>query len=129
MSVENVRIRNRHVCIGDLRKRIKVFTRSITPPPFGVTDFDEDFEPDATVWAAVNTINGKTFFDGVSIVDVALTHEVFIRYRSDVDSDTWLELDNRRLKIVSFEIMDESKEWLRLLCAERGDNTIQATKA
>ena len=122
--------KHRKPCIGDLDKEIKLQGRAITPPVFGVPDFDESFTDNDTVWASINTLGGKTIFDGVS-QDSAVTHEFVIRYDSTVTTETWIEFEGRRFDIVPNGVQDweERHEWLSLLCAERGVNTNEASKA
>lgn len=126
----SIQRKHRKPCIGDLDKEIVLQNRNITPPPFGVPDFDEAFTPKATVWASINTLAGKTIFDGVS-QDSAVTHEFIIRYDDTVTSETWIEFEGRRFDIVPNGVQDweERHEWLSLLAAERGVNTKEATKA
>lgn len=128
MSCKSIRRKNRKVCIGDLNKLITLQSRAITPPDFGDPDFDETFTDGDDVWAAVNTVDGKTFFDGVN-TDVNITHEFYIRYDATVTAETWVEMDDRRFDILRTNDLDERQDFMQLICVERGANTIEATKA
>jgi len=128
MSCKIIGIPRRKLCIGDLRHVVILHDRDIQPPGFGDVDFGETFVPLATPRAAIKTVNGKVRFDGVA-ADVALTHAVYIRFRDDVTSETWIELsDGRLLDIIDFEDLDERGEWLLLACAEKGDKDREANK-
>ena len=119
----------RKLCVGDLRERICLQTRTLTEPAFGDAEPGEDFEGKSEVWALVKTTAGKVFFDGVN-ADVNLTHEIFIRYDSTVTATTWIELaDGRRLDIVNVENLEERNEYLRLLCTDRGSRDKGAASA
>ncbi len=120
--------KKRHVCVGDMNTRIILQDRNIKAPVFGDPDFDETFSNAATVWALVNTVSGKTFFDGVN-TDVNITHEIFIRYDATVTAETWVELDNQRIDILRVEDFEQRSEFMKLICTERGVNTLEATKA
>ena len=122
----------RKIALGDLRDRVRVQVRSLTPPVAGVTNFTEDFnEKDGIeVWAKVATVSGRTFFDGVNSVDISVSHEITIRFRSDIEAQNWLELLNgTKLKIVNVENFEQRDEYLRLLCTERGHKTLGAAQA
>ncbi len=123
-----IRRKKRKVCIGDLTDEIILQNRNITPPPFGSADFDESFTTIATVFAAINTVSGKTFFDGVNS-DINITHEIYIMFDATVTAETWIEFKNRRIDILRVENLEERDEWLKLICTERGPNTLNATKA
>lgn len=124
-----IKRKKRQVCIGDLDTRIILQDRSIKPPVFGDPDFDEDFANTDTVWAAVNTVSGKTFFDGVNS-DINISHVIFIRFDSAVTAETWVELeDGQRLDILDTENLEQRGEFLKLTCTIRGNKTLGATKA
>lgn len=126
---DRIKVKRRKVCIGDLRHRITIHTRDITAPDFGGVDFGETYEPLDNVWAAIETTNGKVRFNGVN-QDEALTHAIYLRYRSDVSAENWIELvDGRRLRIIDTEDLDEQQEWLLLACTERGTKDKDANLA
>lgn len=119
----------RRPTIGDLRHRITLQDRSITPPDDTEVDFDHTFETSAKVWAKVETLSGQTVFDGVS-QDETITHRVTIRYRSDVDSQTWILLgDGTRLKILDTENFEERNEFLRFFAQRTGLATDKVAQA
>lgn len=116
--------RRRKVCVGDLNQRITLQDRDIVPPIFGDADFTEDFTEDNDCWAAIQTVHGKTFFDGVNQRDVNLTHEIFIRYDATVTAETWILYDSRRFDIVSVEDLDEQHTFMRLMCVDKGTSQV-----
>lgn len=121
--------KKRQYCVGDLDTEIKLQSRAITPPVFGSVDFDDNFtDLNPTVWAAVNTVSGKTFFDGVG-TETPITHIIGIRFDALVTAETWVELDGRRLDILEVTNLDERSEWMELVCTDRGLNTKNASKA
>lgn len=124
-----IKRKHRKPCIGDLDREIILHDRAIKPPGFNVVDFDENFTPSNTVWSSVNTVAGKTIFDGVS-QDYSVTHEFVIRYDASVTVETWIEFEGRYFKIVPNGVQDweERHEWLSLLCTERGLTTNNAAK-
>ena len=111
--------KHRKVCAGDLRTLLKLQDRDITPPDFDSVDFDENFVDASEVWALVETVTGKTVFDGVN-ADINVTHMIFIRFDATVTSETWVELEGKRLDIISTENLEGRDEWLLLVCTDRG---------
>lgn len=127
-SCTKIKGRNRQICIGDMQHRIKLQSRSLSQPFFEDVDFDENFQDQSEVWAMINTVSGKTLFDGVN-QDINITHEVYIMYDLSVTAETWIEYDGRRFDILKVENLDERKQFMRLICSERGANTYEASKA
>jgi SPP1 family predicted phage head-tail adaptor len=119
----------RRVCIGDLDSLVQLRSRAIQEPVFGSAEPSEDFGEPGTAWAMIKTTRGKTAFNTAS-QEVALTHEVFIRFDARVSSETWVELDDGRLlDIVRVQDLDERHEFQLLECAERGPRTTLAAQA
>lgn len=113
------RIKHRGARIGDMRHRVYLHDRSITPPAFGTVDFDELFVG-VTRWAAVKTYRGKAVFDGVS-GDNLVTHELFMRYEEGITSESFIQLsDGRRFKVLDTENYEERNEYIVLMCTDRG---------
>ncbi len=118
----------RESSIGDMSDRIKLHIRAIKSPEFGSQNFTEDFSGTKEVWASVKTVVGRTLFTGAN-VDVALTHEIIIRYDENVTSETWIEFQSNNLKIVTVEDLDNRHDFMRLKCTERGDKDLGAAQA
>ncbi len=127
MAREIIQRKTRVSCIGDMRERVKIHDRVIKTPVFGTADFTEELSGVKEVWANVKTVTGKTFFS-VNI-DVALTHEIIIRYDKNITSENWVEYRNNNLKIVAVEDLDERHEFLKLKCTDRGDKNLGAAQA
>jgi SPP1 family predicted phage head-tail adaptor len=119
MSCVRVGGRHRVVCAGDLNKRISIQNRAIVPPVSGTPDFTETFSGSIDRWAAIQTVKGKTIFDGLNQRDREVTHEVFIRYESGVTSESWIIYNSRRFDIIDVEDLEERHEFLRILCTDK----------
>jgi SPP1 family predicted phage head-tail adaptor len=126
-SCKKLRRKKRQICLGDLDTQIILQNRVLTAPLFGTPDFDETFTTTDTVWAMVNTVSGKTFFDNTG-VGTNITHSVGIVFDSSVTAETWIELDGNRLDILQKENLDERGEWLILTCVDRGAVAKNASK-
>lgn len=124
---QKIKRKKRQVCVGDLNKEIVLQNRNIAEPLFGSPDFDENFTTIATVWAAVNTVSGKTYFDGVG-TDINITHEIFIRYDATVTAESWVQFGGRRIDILNTEDLDERGEFMKLVCNDRGLTAAEASK-
>ena len=122
MARKNISAPSRKVCVGDLNARIKLEERAITEPTFGAAaEFTEKFSSARDKWALIKTVAGRTIFNGTTGRDVAITHEVYIRFDETVSTETWVTLaDDRRLDIVLLENLDEDRAFLRLICTDKG---------
>jgi len=121
-----IHVNKRKVNVGDMHHRVLLHTRSITPPVFGSIDFTEAFAGNSR-WASIHTKDGKLVMDDVGR-DVNSTHQIYIRYDSVVDSETFVQSeDGRRFKVLSVENFDNRKEYMKLNCTDRGLN--EAAKA
>jgi head-tail adaptor len=111
-----------------MEDRITLENRAIEAPEFDTVDFDETFTaPNPPAWALVETVRGKTFFDGVS-TEEDLTHWIYINFDASVTAETWVKLeDGRRLDILRVENLDERSVYQLLHCNDRGDK--EASKA
>lgn len=113
--------------VGSMRDRIAIVRRDLEPPRYGSADFDLIFSGDRARWAQVRTVTGRTFFAGATRGDVAITHEVVIRYDPAVNAHEWIVLESGELlEILAAEKLDQRPQWGRLVCASHG---IQPAKA
>ena len=124
---QKIQIRKRQVCIGNMRDRIVLNTRSIKAPSFDTVDFDETFVATKTVFAGVETQTGKTFFDGVE-TETPISHIIYIRFDSSVTAETWITFKSRRFDILKVENLDERDEYMKLTCSDRGLESREASK-
>jgi SPP1 family predicted phage head-tail adaptor len=128
MSTTRLKKKRRLVNVGHMRDRITFQNRSLEPPDHGLSDFDLAFSDDTERWAAVNTVTGKTLFDGVQ-GDVPVTHEILTRFDSTVTSETWVILSTgERIDILTADPLDERREFMLLKCRETGSSTTEAAK-
>ena len=124
MKCQNVQIKRRRICLGDLNRQVTLKTRAIDTPDTPTDyDYDQEFTTLATVWAAIQTMSGKDLFDGVNMIGTA-THIFYIKYRSDVTAETMIEYQSKNYRILRTEDLDQNNEFMALYCALRGDKTI-----
>jgi len=121
-----LRRKHRKVCIGDRDTLITLQSRDIVAPVFGDVDFEEDFQDISEVWAKVETQTGEEIFDGVDTA-FNVTHIFTIEFDPSITTETWVELDDRKLDIIATENFEERNESLALFCTLRG--TGEAAKA
>lgn len=113
------RRRRRIIAIGDLNSKIKLQTRTINTQFQSGSDDDADFVTVAEPWALIETVRGSSYLSGVE-VERRWTHNIYLRYRSDVDQTFWVEYKGRRFNIDDVESLDERDEFLLLRCIETG---------
>lgn len=129
MALKRLRKGRRKVGIGQMRDRVTLQNRAIQPPTSGLADFDLAFTDTCERWAAVNTVDGKTMFDGVQGTDIPVTHEVLMRMDTTVTIETWVLTEaSTRLDILKVEPFDERSEFMRLTCRESGESAKEASK-
>lgn len=124
---KKIRSQRRQICTGDLDRIITVEFRTITAPTSGV-DFDESFTLIEDVGAMIKSVRGETAFDKTNTERV-ITDNFYIRFRSDVSAETWVEFQNDKYDIVDTEDLDKRHEFMLLKCTKRGINTNPANFA
>ncbi len=126
---ELVRTRKRKLCAGDLNHFIFLKDRQLGEPGFdpdtGLLDVDfvENFGVDKNdgIWAGVKTVTGKVIFDGTGTDQITITHEFLIYFDAAVTTEVWIQdTDGKLFDIIRVEDFDERKQYMRLLCVERG---------
>lgn len=115
-----ISIKYRRVCVGDLNRRIRLRTREISTPTTDV-DFGHSFT-DIETWAAVQTVVGRNMFSGTNF-DQAVSHLFYIRYRTGITAETWIEYRNENYDILDVENLEETNSFLVLICNVRGSTT------
>lgn len=98
----------RHVCT------LQAFTQSSTDArgqPVG-SWVDGD-----TIYARINPLGGRNA-EYANQLYADATHEILIRYRSDITRSHRLVLGSRTFTIGSVQNVNELNRWLRLLCKE-----------
>ncbi len=117
---KRVNITKKKVCIGDLKKKVKVQVRSIVAGD-GV-DYSQNIVDLKEVWAAIQTSRGSEIFDGTNIIGVA-THFFYIRKINNVTFENFVEYNSKKYRILDVQNLDEDDLFLVLRCTERGDQT------
>lgn len=107
------------VCTGDMRDRLTIQVRAITPPGDGGVDFTETFNQDKVVWALCQTKQGVEIFDGTGLKDVA-THYFYIRYISILTKEGYVIFNGNYYTILDVQNLDERSEYQLLRCCLRG---------
>lgn len=105
---------------GRLRHRVVLQRFNGTVDDYGDArqDVDANWEPVATVWAAVDPVAGREFYANYQ-AQAELSHKVSVRYRSDVRAGMRVLLEgSRRLEIESVIDWEERHEHLLLMCRE-----------
>lgn len=108
---------------GDLRHRIEIGRYVQGEDEWGDPLVDERgnpimvWEPIATVWAAVEALSGRTYFQAQQS-NVQSDHRVTIRYRDGIEAGMIVRHDGRELDIQA--VLDEEgrKRALTLICRE-----------
>lgn len=119
------------VCIGNMTKRISIFTRALTTPsdPTGFNvDYTESFTLLSEVWAMLQTPKGQTIFDGLGVEKI-ISDVFYIRYIDGLTSENWITYDGNRYDIQMVEDIEQNNLFQQLSCVVRGDDTLSASQS
>lgn len=113
--------KSKRVCIGSLNKKIDIELRQITPPIGGNVDFGESFTLVKTVWAMVETIGHREFFDNTNTMRVK-THHFYIRYIPNVEitAENWVKYNSEYYDILGVQDLNEEHRFYLLEATVRG---------
>ncbi len=128
MSCKIIKAKSTKVCIGDMRHKIKINVRTLTPPSNGDVDFDEVLSGTVEVWAALITTSGKEVFDGTNLKGIA-THIFYIRALTGQTAEDWVEFKGEYYRILSVENYREDDRFQELMCNVRGDTSLPVNLA
>lgn len=113
--------RKRRICAGDLIHRIGIFDRELLGNVEKKLAYDTSFVGGESVSALILTRGGSQIIDGVSVT-VRATHDFYIRYRADLDSQKWIIYNGVIYDIMEIENLEERNEFLRISCIKKGTN-------
>jgi SPP1 family predicted phage head-tail adaptor len=101
---------------SDLRHRIVIQTLTLTPNDSGGQA--ESWSTFATVWAKITPKSVKEI-NFAQRIEPRVDHEIVIRYIASLDAKMRISFDSRIFEIKSIIIVDEVKEWIKILATER----------
>lgn len=101
--------------LGKLRHRVALQARAQTPG--GSAAIDDTYSTVATVWAAVEQIEGGAFVAGQQ-TEERVTHKVTIRHRTDVEAWRYLLWDSKRFRVHERRDADDRQRFLEILAEE-----------
>lgn len=108
--------RDADIRIGDLRQRVGI-ERAVRVMDDG-GGADEEWEMLAEVWASVTPLTGSERVEADAI-NANVSHEIWMRHRSDVSPDMRLRLGPRLFDVRAVMDVEERRRFLRCLCEER----------
>ena len=102
--------------IGNLRHRITLQKPVITKDSIGQEL--EEWQDVATVWASVEPLSGKEYFNAQQ-VNSEITTRITIRYIELLSPQWVVQLGKRTFNILSVINFEERNIYLQLLCSEK----------
>ena len=78
----------------------------------------ETWETVAEVWGAVIPVTGGERVEADAVTG-GVTHEIWLRYRTEVSADMRLRLGSRLFEVRAVIDVEERRRFLRCLCEER----------
>lgn len=129
--VTQINGKRRIVASGDLRYKLEIQLRTLTPPSGDGTDATLSMQTLKTVWGMMHTVSGQQFFSETSIKRDS-THLFYIRFIKNsvfersgrLSAQEWVKHKGREYKILLVENLEEKDEFLALWCSERGKDTV-----
>lgn len=112
--------------VGDMRERITIHTRVITPPTFNSSQFSETYDAGIDEWASVETPNnGVSSFSGVNVPEGA-THIFVVRFDSSFSTENIVRWEGDAYKILKTNDPDKRQQYLEFFSKLLGDETLDA---
>lgn len=100
---------------GKLRHSV-AFERSVKTPD-GAGGFNRTWETAATVRAMVTPLSGNERWQSQR-VEANTTHRIFIRYRSDINTELRVNFGGRIMQVVAVLNIEERSKWLEIQAIE-----------
>ena len=117
--------------IGDMRHRVTLHTRVITPPNYANAEFTETYDVGVEDWAFVETPTtvgkGIAVFNGVN-VPPKTPHIFVIRFDSAITKENVIRWEGDSYKILKTNDPDKRQQYLELASQLLGDETLDANK-
>lgn len=98
--------------IGDLRHRVTIRQKQITHDSNGYPQ--ETWENAATVWAAVEPLSGREYFQAAA-VQAEQPVRFTIRYRSDITAEMRLRYEGKDYDIKAVIDLKGQHRWLQIM--------------
>ncbi len=125
-----IRRKHRKVCDGAMQTLIEIYDRSVSTPIDGEVDYGEDFISVASVQAVVESTRGVVVFDQTN-TERAASHTLYIRYIDFLTAENWIIIPDGDvvLDILNVEDFEYRHEYQKLICAERGPQSVASNLA
>lgn len=107
------------ICTGDMKFKIEIFMRQITPSTNNGVDFGEEFVSSRIYYAMVETNAGLTVFD-VTNTEKIVTHTFYTRFIYNLTEENWLVFRDRNYDIINVENLNEQNRFMAIRCCLRG---------
>jgi|TARA_Y100000114_G_C11730800_1_gene313451 SPP1 family predicted phage head-tail adaptor len=101
--------------VGNMRHRINLKRATNTTDTGG--GMTQSFSTLKTLFASVKPISGKELYRHGKLEE-SVTHEIMIRYRSDINTSDKILFDSREFNIRHIRNLDERKRYMLLICTE-----------
>ena len=127
------RRRLQKTAIGDMRDRIELFTRAVTPPVDGSATAEETYTLIDKACAKVETVTtfnaGRHAFSDVNVApNEQPTHVFTIRFRSDVTAEAIVQYAGDNYEIKRTSDPDKRRQYLQLFTRIKGGSTVPANQ-
>jgi SPP1 family predicted phage head-tail adaptor len=119
MACRGDKLKIKTACMGDMRHKVFLYTRSIQAPDFNEMDFDESLTLFKTVWASIDNLRQEQIFDETNTLSQP-THRFRIRYIPGLTTEFWLKFRGNYYRILDVQNYQERNLFMQLDCCIRG---------
>ena len=128
---QDISPKTRKLCIGALKNKVGLYTRDLASPAFNSQDNQQEYALVADVYAAVKTVSGIDIFDDINAgnadgVPSTATIFFFIRHRTDVTAENFIQYRGINYDILRVEPLDLNQRFLKIFAAPRGEAAFEA---
>ena len=124
---EFIKFSRKSIRSGNLKHRVTLQRRDLTPPSTNTVDFREVYTNLGEVWAGINTVSQQQPFNEINIDDT-ITHKIFIRYIPGLDTNIWILHGNERYNVIRIDNINDMNQWTVFYCNIKGDADKEAAK-
>jgi hypothetical protein len=113
------------ICVGELKKSIKIINRKIEPDEVSHT---MDMTDSISAYARIDSTSGNPMFNGVNTEDQP-THFFYIRYGYTIEKNYTIENNNNYFIVQTIENLNEENRFLKVSAIKNGPKANQANWA
>lgn len=113
----------RTIQIGKLNKRLKF--NKLTDSVDSMGQSKKQLAEICEVWGSLYPIRGNEFYE-LQKIQSKITHKAYIRYRAEIDSNCFIQYEDKIYNIESVLDVDLEHKMLEIMCSEHTNKEVVA---